>query len=160
MKTEFQKAIDIAINESNNPIIIIGNPTDGKVNYLNENYITFFISPNEYINAIENHWIKTFLLLTKKSFDKKFESEENKKILFVFDGLDKVSPEIFSEFAFAFKAGSSKPAFLENSLIIGLANNGHEFSKMINEYANYFTIVNGSNENNVQIDFGSKPKTK
>ena len=160
MKTEFQEAIDIALNESNKPVLIIGNNGDGKENYLKENYITFFISPNEYINSIENHWIKTFLLLTKKSFDKKFESEENKKFLFVFDELDKVTPEIFSEFASTFKIGSSKPTFLENSLIIVLANNSQEFSEMINEYSNYFTVINGSDINNIEINFDSKPKIK
>ena len=145
MKNEFQKSLDIAINESSKPILIIGNFGDGKVTYLKDNYNTYCLSAlNIYLQLFGNENIEKSLLRWKETCDKFSKNKSNNKFLIVFDELDKLFPQTFSRFISKFVIDESKYTLPDNSLVVGIINTPNLRSiKIIDEYAKYFTIVNG-----------------
>lgn len=166
MNNKLIESIDLAICESQNPIIIEGNYGDGKSTYLRDKYSPFAVYLPE---------AKTTDLFVNYFGDKKiypkwyvnlctaYMQSPDKKNLLVLDALEQAEYEIVTRIFKEIILNENNEYYIpENTQIVFITNGKtpEEQERLFKEYSEYITFVKGKDRDNIQIIFGKNKREK
>lgn len=160
MFEELNKNIDLAVNESEKPVLIIGNPGDGKVTHLRETFKTTIVplsNVNRY-SMFENDLVSNIGDLTQlptwySDFLVLCEQNQSEKCLVVFDDIEKATEDVIATLQSIVSNENGKFNLPANANIVctmnGLAPTLPE------NFLQGFTVLNAQDKDNIEIKWNS-----
>ena len=166
MNDKLKEAIDLAIEESQKPIIIEGNYGDGKSSYLRDKYNPIAVYLPE---ATKNDLFITYngdrKILPKWYVNLCTSCVVKPEIqnLLILDALEQANEDIFLRILSDIILNEKEDYYLpENAQIVFITNGKtpEEQEILLSKYNDYFTFVKLKDRNNIQVLFGANYKKK
>ena len=159
MNNKLIESIDLAIQESQNPIILEGNYGDGKSTYLRDKYspIAVYLPEAKTTDLFINYFGD------KKIYPKwyvnlctSYMQNQDKKNILVLDALEQAEPEIVTQIFQEIILDENNEYYLPQNVQIVFITNGkmpEEQERLLTEYSEHLTFIKGKDKENIQIIF-------